>query len=75
MFWVLKHSVFSFIISHTEISTSFCKGFLLLAKFSYSFQAGHTETINTYDRSTFLFSVLIFLCTLFWLLDLEASDI
>ena len=38
-----------------------------------SFQAGHTGTINTCDRSTFLFLVLIFLYTLFWLLDLEVS--
>lgn len=74
MFWVLKHCFFLHHFSYRNLNF-LLQGFLLLAKAAYSFQAGHTETINTYDRSTFLFSVLIFLCTLFWLLDLEVSDI
>lgn len=31
-FWVLKHSVFFSIISHTEISTSFCRALCCLEK-------------------------------------------
>lgn len=69
-FWVLKHSFFFSIISHTEISTSFCRALCCLQKppiLSKLVTLG--QSIPMTDQ-LFFFLVLIFLYTLFWLLDL-----